>query len=262
MRNYETYLRKLYTKSNKLETEEWLPNPHDVFINLELVKLHKKTAETRMDYSILFNRNRVKWEREQLKSHEDIFDSKNNNCHQTILIEGNAGTGMTTLAHKLCKEWAEKVILKNTSHLILLRLRDHGIGNAESLEALIRLFQGTEDDNTVRALRATIGNGIVVWLEGWDELPNDRKHNSMYADFISGQLLPQAIVVITTRPSATVSIQDNFITRRIEILGFTTQQVNEYIDCCFLNDQDNCSKSNFKNQLNRLPKLDKHSIKS
>ena len=253
LKNYETYLRKLYTRSNKVETDERLPNPHDVFINLELVKLHKNMAKAKMDHSILFSR--VKWEREQLKTHEKIFNSTNDIGRQVILIEGNAGTGKTTLAHKVCKEWAKEMILKRTSHLILLRLRDNRIGNVESLEVLIRLFCGTEADDIARGLRSTNGHGIVIWLEGWDELPNDRRQDSIFTDLISGQLLPQAIVVITTRPSATISIQDNFITRRIEILGFTAEQVDEYIDYCFQKDQDSCNK--FKNQLNKL-----HNLKS
>ena len=143
--------------------------------------------------------------------------------------------------------WAEKIILKRTSYLILLKLRDHRIGNTESLEVLIRLFCGTEADNIARGLRSTNGHGIVIWLEGWDELSNDRRQDSIFTNLISGQLMSQAIVVITTRPSATVSMQDNFITCRIKILGFTAEQVDEYIDCCFPNDQDSCNRNKFKN---------------
>ena len=103
LRNYETYLRKLYTRLNKVETDERLPNPHNVFINLELVKLHKKMARVKMYYSILFSC--VKWEREQIKTHEEIFNSKNDRDIGHQVIEGNAGAGKTILAHKVCKEW-------------------------------------------------------------------------------------------------------------------------------------------------------------
>jgi len=39
----------------------------------------------------------------------EMFQFDSSITRQLILIEGNAGTGKTTLSHKVCKEWALKI---------------------------------------------------------------------------------------------------------------------------------------------------------
>ena len=254
---YKDYLRKLHSQSIKVLAEDWPPNPHLHFVNLALVKLTKRQRESKPHtYSILFARDK-NYDLEILTEPKQIFQYQKQG-HQVILIEGNAGSGKTTLANKLCKDWAEHSTLQEFSHFILLKLRDPRIAKSSDLNEIISLQLGRPALDVAKSVTACHGAGFVIWLEGWDELLDSHKNDSMFSDLISGMLLPEATIVVTTRPSATGSLQDGCITRRIEILGFTEEQMNEYIDRSFSYNNDNVSTlegEDFRMELKRVPNL-------
>ena len=254
---YSCHLKEMYTQSIKVLAEDWPPNPHMHFINLALVTLTKRQKESKPHtYSILFNQEK-NYKLEMLNDPNQIFDYKKQG-HQVILIEGNAGSGKTTLAHKLCKDWAENSVQFEFSHVILLKLRDQRIGKSKSLSDIISLQLGRPALDVVEEMVACFGAGFAIWLEGWDELIDSQKSESVFSDLISGVLLPQAVIVLTTRPSAIGSLQDDCITRRIEILGFDKKQIDEYINRSFSCDNDNLLTSDgesFKKELESVPNL-------
>ena len=254
---YTCHLKKTYTQSIKVLAEDWPPNPHMHFINLALVTLTKRQKDSKPHaYSLLFTQEK-NYKLEMLNDPKQIFDYKKQG-HQVILIEGNAGSGKTTLAHKLCKDWAENYILHEFSHVLLLKLRDQRIAKSKSLSDIISLQLGRPAVDVVEEMVANCGAGFAIWLEGWDELIECQKSESVFSDLISGVLLPQATIVLTTRPSAIGSLQNDCITRRIEILGFDEKQMNEYIDRSFSCDNDNVPTSDsesFKMELMRVPNL-------
>ena len=254
---YSYHLKKTYTQSIKVLAEDWPPNPHMHFINLALVTLTKRQKDSKPHtYSILFTQER-NYKLEMLDDPKQIFDYKKQG-HQVILIEGNAGSGKTTLAHKLCKDWAENSALHEFSHVILLKLRDQRLAKSNSLCDIISLQLGRPALDVVEEMVACCGAGFALWLEGWDELIDSQKSESVFSDLISGVLLPQATIVLTTRPSAVGSLQNDCITRRIEILGFVEKQMNEYIDRSFSCDNDNIptnDSESFKMELKRVPNL-------
>ena len=59
------------------------------------------------------------------------------------------------------------------------------------------------------------------------------KNEPIFFQLIAGKLLPLATVLVTSRPWATEGIRGNYgnrIYQHIEILGFTSQQITEYIE--------------------------------
>ena len=74
----------------------------------------------------------------------------------------------------------------------------------------------------------------LIILEGYDELPDNQRNSfsSIFNKLISGELLPFATILVTSRPWATGDIRRNYeghIYQHIEVLGFTKRQINEYI---------------------------------
>ena len=90
-------------------------------------------------------------------------------------------------------------------------------------------------------LIATRGLNALIILEGYDELPEScRSDHSIFPLLIAGKVLPEATVMVTSRPWATGSIHyshRNRIYQHIEILGFTSQQITQYMESTLPSDQ-------------------------
>ena len=54
--------------------------------------------------------------------YEDAFS--NYETGTLLLVEGRQGSGKTTLAHKITKDWAKGTILKNVNMVFLISLRN------------------------------------------------------------------------------------------------------------------------------------------
>ena len=153
-----------------------------------------------------------------------------------VLIEGTSGIGKTTLAWQLCHKWAMEQLdsLKGYDLVILIRLRKKRAQKATKLEDLLPHDNTTNIEN----LKAAIGEGegVLIVCDGFDELPHDQKESDFYVDLFSGELLPEAIVIVTTRPSATdvfKKVIDQNIDRELEITGFTENGIMEFAKSVF-----------------------------
>ena len=59
----------------------------------------------------------------------------------------------------------------------------------------------------VRDINCIEGKNILLLLEGWDELPEDKQlHKSFFANTIAGKVLKKGNILITSRPSSIGSI--------------------------------------------------------
>ena len=254
--NFRCSLQKQYSNLSFLETSDIdfrLPISDD--INIALIEVseedHKKNS-TFFDYHSLLLKQEASYTRKFLNSYSDIVVE---NC-RVVLIQGYPGSGKTCLAKQLCTKWAKGELLQTFSCVIFLQLRDEEIANANLMKTIIELHMGPLSESTVEDIYESHGKGLLIILEGWDELPESRQHGSLFTRLISGVLLPEAVILITSRPSAVRSLQFKHIQRRIEILGFTEQQVAQNIAHYFQeykNDPELVEK--FKSDLNRLPLL-------
>ena len=158
-----------------------------------------------------------------------------------VVIKGAPGGGKTTLSWELCRRWANGEVWTDYSLVVLLRLRDE---NVQEAVELVDLFQCENTDASKNIVATTIiqnhhGHGILFILEGLDELsPSLRTKNSIFMKLISGRLLPASTVLVTTRPWAVCDLPPTCSARVdqfIEILGFSSKQIQEYIDLMIKN---------------------------
>ena len=78
------------------------------------------------------------------------------------------------------------------------------------------------------------GDGVLIILEGFDKLPDEqRKKGSVYFNLIERKLLPEATVIITSRPSVSAYLMKYPIDRRLEILGFSEAKIEDYARSVF-----------------------------
>ena len=151
-----------------------------------------------------------------------------------VLVEGAPGVGKSTFAWEYCRRWARgEKVGQHYQLVLLLRLRDPRMSAARNLGDLIYHSSADVHQAVVRHLECSHGLNVLIILEGFDELPDAcRSHQSVFLHLISGELLPSATVMVTSRPWATETLVKNYshcIFQHIEILGFTSEQIVSHI---------------------------------
>jgi len=71
------------------------------------------------------------------------------------------------------------------------------------------------------------GEDIAIVLDGYDEMSEADRKDSFIADIIHRRVLPKSLLVITSRPTASLHLRDN-VDCRVEIVGFTEE---DHLDC-------------------------------
>ena len=166
-----------------------------------------------------------------------IFDVDYSCEYQLFLIEGDAGTGITTLAYKVCKIWARGDILQQYSCIVLVCLKDIIISQGNiSLETLLAAPGQPVNSEICTAVLRMKGEDLLIWFEGWDEL--HVVQNNTFDCLLKGMMLPLADVVITTRPSGTKNLEkfNHYFTYEFKIIGFIEEQIKDYVTHYCAND--------------------------
>ena len=155
-----------------------------------------------------------------------------------VLVEGAPGIGKSTLAWEVCHKWEDLESVKQYGLVVLVRLREKKAQAACCLEDLLSCDATTN----IKELLATIGEGegMLIVCDGFDELPcEQQQEGSVYIDLLKGRLLPEATIIVTSRPSVSADLwrlcQHN-IDRHLEVIGFTKEYIKRFAGSVFSGD--------------------------
>ena len=155
-----------------------------------------------------------------------------------ILVEGAPGIGKSTLAWEVCHKWEELESVMQYELVVLVRLREK---KAQEARCLVDLLPCDATTN-MKELLAIIGRGkgMLIVCDGFDELPPEqRQEGSVYIDLLKGRLLPEATIIVTSRPSVSAGLwnlcQHN-IHRHLEVIGFTKEDIKRFAESVFSGD--------------------------
>ena len=162
-----------------------------------------------------------------------IFRYDSGHGRKLVLVEGAPGVGKTMLAMKLCEDWARGKILQEYDLIILVPLRSFQGSTKIAMDDIISLYlEGAIATRASQDLQIGCGERVMLFLEGWDELPPKlRREFTFFFDIVMGRKLPKASVMVTSRPTVTAPLYDYLDERRIEVLGFSPKQVEEFVLC-------------------------------
>ena len=207
----------------------------------------------------------------------DIFDAK----EQKILVIGRPGIGKTMFSTKILRDWASNNLLNETQKsqtdfkvAFLVKLR---MFNSTDKELNLRELLNHSEYSTALSEDAWnyIRNNpdqVLIIFDGFDEYSKKTEINKddvhyrnneeermpvhfLLKKIVSGNLLTGATVLTTTRPNAVSCITLSlYFDKTVEILGFTTEQVEDYVQKFTEGDgqKANTIKQHILNNLNLL----------
>ncbi|CAI5657107.1 unnamed protein product [Oreochromis niloticus] len=161
---------------------------------------------------------------------------------RVVLTNGVAGVGKTFSVQKFTLDWAEGLENQHVSVVVLLSFRELNLIRDEqySLLELLHVFHPTLQKVTAEKLAVS---QLLFIFDGLDEsrLSLDFTNRKLLSDvtqkssisqlltnLIQGNLLPSALVWITSRPAAANQIPPTCVNRLTEVRGFTDAQKEEY----------------------------------
>ncbi|XP_060924562.1 NLR family CARD domain-containing protein 3-like [Limanda limanda] len=191
-----------------------------------------------------------------IKCH-DIFKASTDqqSSIRVVLTYGVAGVGKTFSVQKFTLDWAEGLENQDVGLLTVLSFRELNLvkDQQHSLLTLLRVFHPALQKLTAETL--AVCKPLFIF-DGLDEsrLSLDFNHrelvsevtqrssvNVLLTNLIRGNLLPSALVWITSRPAAANQIPPACVDRVTEVRGFTEVQKEEYFTRRF-SDEELCSR--------------------
>uniref|UniRef100_A0A8C2YWE2 NACHT domain-containing protein n=1 Tax=Cyclopterus lumpus TaxID=8103 RepID=A0A8C2YWE2_CYCLU len=190
-----------------------------------------------------------------IKCH-DIFKASADQQRRirVVLTNGVAGVGKTFSVQKFTLDWAEGLENQDVGLVVVLSFRELNLIKDErySLLELLHVFHPTLQKVPAEELS---GWKVLFIFDGLDEsrLALDFINNEVVCDvtqkasvnvlltnLIELNLLPSALVWITSRPAAANQIPPTHVDRLTEVRGFTDPQKDEYFRRRF-SDEELCS---------------------
>ena len=230
VQQYCDIMKDKYARDPIIQTScEWPPragNINDYFGRLRIIESEKTSSQTlwsamRGNTDVIHENNSDK-----IIDVQNIFTCDQIGKHRKVVIDGPPGIGKTTLCRKICNLWGKTELKHEGFKLVLLcPLRDRRIARAKDIEDLL-LYKCPSVSSVCEWIKAFHGDGVLIILDGWDELSAELKEDSLPAQIICEERLYMCSVIVTSRTYASSSLLSlESINRHLEVRGFQRDEI-------------------------------------
>ncbi|XP_044168870.1 NACHT, LRR and PYD domains-containing protein 12-like [Acropora millepora] len=175
---------------------------------------------------------------------EDILDEN----HKNVLVVGRPGIGKTSLSTKVLRLWASGEAFNADFNVVfLVKFRRFNDGANLSLRELLARAETVQRlDDSVWEFLQNESTKVLLIFDGLDEYSRKEQINThenykndveekmpvsvLYKKLAAGELLRGASILVTTRPTAVKYVAHSDVKRTVEIRGFTSENVEEYVE--------------------------------
>ena len=191
----------------------------------------------------------------QLENIKDLFlpNQDTEGKHpKSILVIGRPGIGKTVLTEKILRDWANQVDTYYGDKIVFFfKLRWFNDNNEKmNLKTFLHLGMGCLNDKEFESIYNTIikkPKKVVLIFDGLDEfhgnynecfdeskmIPNDPDTSmsvmNLFIKLVSHGLLKGAVPMVTSRPTADDFYSRLHFDRMVEIIGFTSNKIKDYV---------------------------------
>ena len=154
-----------------------------------------------------------------------------------VLIEGSPGIGKTSICKEIAYQWSKD---DKTDLTFFICLHETATQNIISFETLFEYIcpgkQSTQLSNVSDYLATGADKRVLVIIDAYEELCNNVHRNSkMFIDNIIKRDIIQfqkCDLVISARcAAAVIDLSEHENWHRVELLGFTEEQQQQYLEC-------------------------------
>ncbi|TNN35367.1 Protein NLRC3 [Liparis tanakae] len=174
---------------------------------------------------------------------------------RVVLTSGGGGVGKTFSVQKFTLDWTEGLQNQDVGLVAVLSFRELNLLRDErrSLLTLLHLFHPALQEVPAEELSGCL---VLFIFDGLDEsrlaldfinnevvcdVSQEASVNALLTNLIEGNLLPSALVWITSRPAAANQIPPTLVDRLTEVRGFADPQKDEYFRRRFSEDEERSS---------------------
>ncbi|XP_076125545.1 NACHT, LRR and PYD domains-containing protein 12-like [Alosa pseudoharengus] len=213
-----------------------------IYTELYITKGESEGVNTQHEVRRIETQSKFKRANEDKINCNDIFKClPDQEKIRTVMTTGIAGIGKSVCVQKLILDWAEGRAHQDVDFIFALPFRQLNLKKNDSytLLKLLLVFHKLKENDINPDVLCKLK--IMFIFDGLDEskLPLNVEQDMddpletasvdvLITNLITGNLLPNALIWITSRPAAVKMIPPKYIDRWTEVQGFNDQQKDEY----------------------------------